>query len=219
MQPLSKPRVLPKVIERYFETLDFVWELREGVVYAPDWTLEDLADHESRAAAQLDGLLLAGDHGARLVLPALAGEEVFAATAATFVLMGSGLPEHADAVLKALESSGEEAREGIRIGLRHSAIEPAVARLTELAESGQSALRAAAADVLAFHRRALPDLQPLLEDEDELVRARMHCAYGRLWWIREAAVTERALEGDSAPVRRSALEAAARSALPGLAEI
>ena len=77
------------------------------------------------------------------------------------------------------------------------------------------ALAAAAADVLAFHRIALPDIRRLLASEDPGVRVLAFGALGRLGQVQEPDLAS-ALESESAELRRAALEAAARSGLPDL---
>ena len=79
--------------------------------------------------------------------------------------------------------------------------------------SDRPALAAAAADVLAFHRIALPDIRRLLGSEDPGVRVLAFGALGRLGQVQEPDLAS-ALESESAELRRAALEAAARSGLP-----
>ena len=124
MAQLSYPPILLDIVEEHFEELDFLWEQREGVLFAHDWNLEELAELEERAEAHLDGLRLAEGHAVDIARPALAGEEVFAATAATFVFMETGVEELAQEVLAAFKGAeAPETRDGIRIGLRHSKID------------------------------------------------------------------------------------------------
>ncbi len=204
------------IVEEHFEELDFLWELREGVIFAPDWNLDELAELEERAEAHLDGLRLAEMHAVEIARPALSGKHTYAATAATFVFMETADPELMSNVLAALESADEPAREGIRIGLRHSRIDAIEKRLSELVSSAPPAVRAAAADVLSFHRRALPDLRGLLADDDDAVRILAFGALGRVRTPLDSALVTMGLQSKAPTVRRSVLEAAARSTTRGL---
>ena len=145
MSPLGRPPVLPDIVEEHFEDLDFLWEQRERVVHAADWDLDDLADLEERAEAHLDGLRLAEAHAVDLALPHIEGGSVSAATAAAFVLMETGEAEWRAKVLAALEQGPPEARDGIRIALRHVAVDAVGESLLRLAREGAPAVRAAAA--------------------------------------------------------------------------
>ncbi|MEX2208176.1 MAG: hypothetical protein WEF50_18280 [Myxococcota bacterium] len=207
------------IVEEHFEELDFLWELREGVIFAPDWNLDELAELEERAEAHLDGLRLAELHAVDVARPQLAGEHTSGATAATFVLMETGDPELMAEVVTALEGADAPARDGIRLGLRHSRIDAIESRLYELAASAAPPVRAAAADVLAFHRLAAPPLDALLVDDLEQTRALAWGAHGRLARARQRAPLVAALADESPAVRRAALEAAARCALANLSEI
>jgi len=215
VSPLGRPPVLLDIVEEHFEELDFLWELREGVLFAPDWNLEELAELEERAEAHLDGLRLAEAHAVDIARPALTGEEIFAATAATFVFMETGVPELAAEVIEAFEAAADGARDGIRIGFRHSRIDAIAERLAALARQGEPPVAAAAADVLAFHRNAVPEIRRLLEGEDLGSQVLAYGTLGRLGLLREPDLAA-ALESESEELRRAALEAAARSGLPGL---
>ena len=204
------------IVEEHFEELDFLWELREGVIFAPDWSVAELAELEERAEAHLDGLRLAEQHGVDVARPHLKGEFKSGATAATFVLMETGEADLAQEVIDVLASAEPPARDGIRIGLRYSRIDAIEAQLRALAQSAAPGVRAAAADVLAFHRRPIPDLKEVLLEDDDEIHAIVLGALGRVGQPLEVPVFEFGLRSASTAVRRAALEAAARSGMPGL---
>jgi uncharacterized protein (TIGR02270 family) len=207
------------IVEEHFEELDFLWELREGIIFAPDWNLRELAELEERAEAHLDGLRLAGAHAVDLARPHLLGKERFGATAAAFVLLESRLPELQGEVLDALCSADEEARDGIRIGLRHVTPFALAEELRDLAASGDAPARAAALDVLAFHGVATSELaSDLLNASDTAVRRLAYAAFGRMGGPLENRHLESALESEDPALRRMALEAFARSSQPWLIE-
>ena len=90
----GRPPVFLDILDEHFEELDFLWEQRERVVFAPDWVLDELAEHEDRADAHLDGLRIGEAHSVDLARPALADGERSAATAAamTFLANSSASP-------------------------------------------------------------------------------------------------------------------------------
>lgn len=222
MKKLGRPPCLLDVVEEHLEELDFLWEQREGVIFAPDWTLAELAALEDRAEAQLDGLRVAELHAVDLARPRLAGEETFAATAATFVLMETGLPQLADEVVEALAKAGTpELRDGIRIGLRHSRLaDRDRTRLVELSRSRVLELAIAAADVLAFQRI---DFARSSLDGNEAERAADRelalGVAGRRRELVDEARLRRALADPESSVRSAALRAAAASRCPQLATL
>ena len=217
MTRLGRPPVLMDIVEEHFEELDFLCEQREGVVFAPDWNLEELAELEERAEAHLDGLRLAELHAVDIARPALAGEETYAATAATLVFMETGLPELAAEVIEAFKAAeAPETRDGIRIGLRRSKLDAVRAELLELAAGEDLALAAAAADVLAFQRVELSGLERLLAAKEPAVRVLTYGAMGRLRVLARAQDLGRAIADEDSEVRLAGLRAAAMSGMPDL---
>lgn len=210
----------PDVLEEFFEELDFLWCQRESVIFAPDWTLRDLAELEERAEAHLDGLRLSGDDGVRLALPHLRGDEKGGARAATFVLMEAGRPELDREVLAALVEAEVPAKEGIGDGLRHVEVSRIAAELRKLAVEGDLVVRSIAADVLAFHRLGPPPpkMIELFGAADPEVRARAHGAAGRFGGPWSPDELKWALEQPHSGLRWAAIHASARLAMPGLAE-
>jgi uncharacterized protein (TIGR02270 family) len=222
MKNPGRPPCLLDIVEEHFEELDCLWEQREGVIFAPDWTLAELAALEERAEAHLDGLRLAELHAVDLARPALAGEETFAATAATFVLMETGVPQFAAEVIEALANAETpELRDGIRIGLRHSRLaDRERARLGELAGSSVIELAIAASDLLAFQRIDTARLSvDGMQAERPIDRVLALGVSGRRREPIDEAVLRRALADPEASVRMAALRAAAASGSPTLAPL
>ncbi len=217
MSDLPRPKVILDILQEHFEELDFLWEQRERVVFAPDWTLSRLAELEERAEAHLDGLRIGLGHSVDIARPFLAGKEQSAATAAAFVFLAMERPELDDDVLSAFARAGD-ARDGIRIALRHSPIERLRPGLTSLATAGDDPVRVAALDVLAFHRAPAPGgFLKLFAAPDPVMRASVYASAGRLGGPWSADVLQEALKSADGGVRRSALYASARLGLPGLA--
>ncbi len=215
MSPLGRPPVYPDIVEEHFEELDFLWEQREANLSTPDWTLEDLAEHEERAEAHLDGLRLAELHAVDLALERVRGGEAFAATAAALVLLETGEPELRGKVLDAFRSGEAPAVEGIRIALRHADVSGFGPALEETVGSPDPFRASAAADVLAFHRLDVSGLERLLGLGEPGARVLSLGAAARLGRVfpREIAA---AVEAPEPEVRRAALHAAARLAVPGI---
>jgi uncharacterized protein (TIGR02270 family) len=210
-------RVMIDVLEEHLEELDFLWEQRERFVFAPGWTVQDLANLEERAEAHLDGLRIGGEAAIEIARPFLAGDEKGAATAAAFTFLASDDPGRAREVLAALAGAPEPAADGIRIALRHSEVRLAEDGLYDLALGPDLRLRALAADVLTFHRlRPPPEIEGLLDHEDGEVRALGFAAAGRAGKVLTARHLEGALKDEQPHVRAAGLEAAARC---GLAEL
>ena len=90
MPTLGRPPVMQDIVEEHFDELDFLWEHREANVFTPDWTLHNLAEHEERVEAHLDGLRLAELHAVDLALERIGGGTTSAAAASTFVLCEIG---------------------------------------------------------------------------------------------------------------------------------
>jgi uncharacterized protein (TIGR02270 family) len=205
------------VLIEHFEELDFLWEQRERMVFAWDWSVDDLAELEERAEAHLDALRIGGDAALEIARPSLIGEEVGAATAAAFAFLASPEPPRAREVVRALQSAQRAAIDGIRIALRHSDVRGVEEGLYDLAVGPDPMQRAAATDVLTFRRmRPPPEIDRLLAHDDPDVRVLAYASAGRAERVLTARHLETALTDSDSRVRRVALESAARCALPEL---
>jgi len=220
MPELHRPDLFLDIVEEHFEELDFLWEQREQVVFAPDWSLEELAEHEERCEAHLQGLRIAGGHAVDLARRALSGDERGAAAAAAMVLFSFGSQELDREVLEAFASAEDPVREGIRVGLRHSDARRIAGELSRLATEAVPEVRVAAADVLAFHRLPPPrDLESLEGMLSGPARARLYAALGRFRGPWSLPSLRHALAEDEPEAQRAALETSARIGLPGLAGV
>ena len=220
MAELPRPPTIRDILEEHLSEFGDLWEQRERSIFSPEWTLQDLSAHEARAEAHLDGLRIAAANSIDLARPALLSEEPGLAIAATFVLTAFGVPEFEREVLQALSTSPPKARNGIRIGLRHCDVTRVVPVLVELATSSTATpVRAAALDVVAFHRLPPPKGIPtLFGDPNPEVRRLAFDAAGRFGGPWSYDVLRDALDGELPELRIAALRASARMGLPGLDE-
>jgi len=218
MRVPGRPPVLPDVVEEHFDELDFLQEVRESNLFTPDWRLADLAWHEQRAEAHLDGLRLAELWAIDLATPRLVGGEMSAALAATLVLCADENGAHAAPVIAALRRADPPVVDGIRRALRHGVPAPLWPVLRELANGGDPRRAAAAIDVLAFVRAEDVDARPLLREGTD---ATFELAVGACGRTRTLAADDvaRALQHPEPRARRAALRAAASCGLPQLADL
>jgi uncharacterized protein (TIGR02270 family) len=217
MLELPRPPVIPDILQEHLRELGDLWKERERSIFSPEWTRQDLSAHEERAEAHLDGLRIGAANSVDIARPALLSEEPGGSIAATFVLMAFGAPELERDVLQALSAAPPKARNGIRIGLHHCDINRLAAALAEMATTGEPAVRAAALDVLAFHRLPPPKGIPmLLGDPDPQVRRLIYDAAGRFGGPWSYDVLRDALDSEFPALRIAALRASARMGLLGL---
>jgi len=217
MLELPRPPAILDILEEHLSELDFLWEQRERFVFSPDWTLKELAAHEQRAEAHLDGLRIGAANSVDIARPALTADETGLATAATFVLMAFDSVELEREVLQAMNTAPPKSRDGIRIGLHHCDMKRLAAELADMATAGEPAVRAAALDVLAFHRLPPPKGIPmLLGDPDPGVRRLVYDAAGRFGGPWSYDVLAAALDSEFPALRIAALRASARMGLMGL---
>jgi len=208
MHAPGRPPAFLDLVEEHFDESDFLWEVREANLFTPDWDLGDLAWHEERAEAHLDGLRLAERHGIDLAVARMASGEMSAALAATLVLCADATGAHLEPVRAALRGGDAPVLDGVRRALRHhlpAALQPLLAELAK----GDDLVRAAAAhDVMAFRRLPVGSVERLFADESPTVWCQAFGIAGRTGSLPTAALRA-ALEHADASVRRAAMHAAA----------
>jgi hypothetical protein len=213
VSPLAYPPVFPDIVEEHFDELDALWEHREANVFTSEWTLRDLAVHEERAEAHLDGLRLSELHGVSLAREKL-GSSPSAATAAAFVLWESGDADARNLVLGQFREGDPPVRNGIRLALRHLPAAELKQPLLD-AMTGDAAVAAAAADVLTFHRSSLPPFDHLIGESDPIIVQHALGAAGRAKRLHSQDFARASTHPD-ASVRLAAFQAAAHAGLSEL---
>ena len=217
MSPLGRPPVYLDIVEEHFDELDVLWEHREANVFTPDWTLENLAFHEERAEAHLDGIRVSELHGVELAHGRLTSGAPSAATAAAFVLWESGDANARRVLLDQFRNGSPPTRDGIRVAFRHLPAAELRQSLLDAMTKGDAAVAAAAADVLAFHGSSLPPFDHLISEPDSVVVRYALGAAGRSRRLHSQDFA-RAVKHSDESVRLAAFEAAARAGLGELAD-
>lgn len=218
MRAPGRPPVMLDIVEEHFDELDFLWEQREANMFTPDWSLADLAWHEERAEAHLDGLRLAELYGIDLAVARIGSGEMSAALASTLVLCAGASDALLEPVRAALVAGDAPVLDGLRRALRHGLPDDLKPLLHELA-GGADPLRAAAAlDVLAFRREALPRFDPhLLCSDVSAATCSAIAAVARSGTTADLeAALGHALAHAEPSVRRAGMVAAAQTGWPGL---
>ena len=211
------------ILQEHLEEVEALWNRRTRALRSPAADAVALRRIDARMDAHADALALAGEHAWPLLEPALAGEPS-AAAAATLALASANDPEADRAVVSALEKAAAPVQLAMGRALELRA-GPGLCRLLPAGPSVPPVVAAIGCAVLAARGGPLPPRQhwPLLMVTDPAARALAWQVEGRLGPARRGdhdRVTTRDYQvafGDTdQEVRRSALEAAARSGLPWL---
>jgi uncharacterized protein (TIGR02270 family) len=178
---LRKPTVImPSVIEQHKDEAAFLWFLRKRLAKAPHRGLHDLARHDNRIQAHLDGLCLAGEAGWEICQEALQQGDAGEYFAASLPAFRSG---DENRITYLLENGGSDLdlSKGIisALGwLPYSQAGPYIKRL--IAEQSPNLCRIGIA-ASAIHRiDPGKHLENALLDEDQALKARALKAVGEL---------------------------------------
>ena len=103
----STSMAIPVVIEQHAEAAVFHWLLRDEAIYAPHYSLDDLARLDNRLDAHIDGLCIAGEAGGEICQEQLGWEEAGEVFVAAVLAFESGHEARMQAVLKVGSASRE----------------------------------------------------------------------------------------------------------------
>jgi uncharacterized protein (TIGR02270 family) len=98
------------IITQHAEEAAFLWRIREAIVHAPHYSLQELAGHDERIEAHLDGLRIAGEAGWEACRKELAWEEAGEVFVAAVLALEGGSGERYDAMVEAAGDTDEQAR-------------------------------------------------------------------------------------------------------------
>ena len=92
--------IIESIVTQHAEEAAFLWLLREGAASEPHYNLKDLAEHDERVEAHVDGLRVAGEPGWEICKEALGQEEAGEVFAASVLAFESGEASRIQAVLE-----------------------------------------------------------------------------------------------------------------------
>ena len=162
------------MVQNHLEEFQFLCGQYQHALKSPDYRPGDLDPLERRIASHLDGILVAGDAAVPLLEAGLAADEPQVAFSAAYVLLrmkAGGTQRVVDAFTQA--KGGQLV--GICRALCQSPVGMLVDQLRQAAVSSPATTAAAAAEVLAFHRKLGPTakrIDEFLKDENPEVRRR-----------------------------------------------
>lgn len=165
--------IVPHVVLQHAEGAAFQWVLRDAAVSAPHYDCVDLAALDERVEAHLDGLLIAGEPGWRLVQQELEWKEAGEAFVATSLAFSSGDAGRIDRALEVVASESDLSRGAISALAWMTDAQEAKTLNRRLLDDERPAVRYVAV-AAASVRREDPGvaLAGALDHEDQKVQAR-----------------------------------------------
>ena len=171
-------KALSEIVSQHAEEAAFLWRLRDAAVHAPHYLLLDLARHDQRVEAHLDGLRVNGDAAwdvCKLAVEAGSAGEVFAGAV---LALESGKADRITFVIEQGCAKPVKAR-GLVAALGWLPYAKVKETITKLATSDRVPLRRVGIAAAAAHRQHPPfSLNSVLRDNDPLLKARALKAVG-----------------------------------------
>ncbi len=165
--------VIVEILEKHFEELVFLCELRADAVRSPEYGIADLGVLDRRIEGHLDGLLVGQEETVAVVEEGLAGGEPPVVFAAAWVLLRMRSETAAGRVVDTLIRADPEPSAGLRLALCRGPIDMIRDRLKEAVVSAPAPVAVVAAEALAAQGRRDPETERLrewFEDENPEVR-------------------------------------------------
>ncbi len=144
--------IITDIITQHAEEAAFLWQLRGGIVHAPHYTLEELAGHDERAEAHLDGLRIASEPGWVVCREQLVWQEGGETFAAAVLALEGGTDERYSTVLEAASGTEEQAR-GFVSALGWLPYKRVKARIEQLLNAESAAMQYLGIAGAAVHRQ------------------------------------------------------------------
>ncbi len=172
--------IIEDIVTQHAEEAAFLWLLRDIAVYAPHYSLADLAELDERVEANIDGLRIAGDAGWEICKEALSIGEVGEVFAAAVLAFESGDETRIQEVLK-VGSAAPELSRGIVSALGWLPYQQAEKHIKKLLTAEFPDLRRIGIAACAVHRQdpGTPFIDAL-SDADSLLRVRALRAVSQL---------------------------------------
>jgi uncharacterized protein (TIGR02270 family) len=210
--PASRSRFIPGLLTVHAEELEYLWGRRRSTSTSPNFTLRHLNELNERIEAHLQGLLVAGDGLAGLMMPRLTDEDRDSVFVGAFALLRSLKRDHVREVVEAFRTASGPALAGLSDALALASIAPCEQDLCGCLNGPDGERAAASALVLACHGRldpTSPKLTKLLSDPDPVVA---RAAWRAVQLVEPASAATRpypeAFKSKDAGIRDAALGAA-----------
>ncbi|WP_454063411.1 TIGR02270 family protein [Candidatus Nitrospira salsa] len=173
-------KVIPEIVSQHAEEAAFLWLLREGVTKAPHYNLKDLAEHDERVEAHIDGLRVAGEPGWEICKEQLSQEEPGEVFAASGLAFESGQQDWINLVLEVGSKSDQLAR-GVISALGWLSFEQASEHIQKLLSEESTILKRIGVAASSIHRQDAGEiLKTALAHENLELRVRALKAVGEL---------------------------------------
>jgi len=174
------PQIIEPIVTQHAEETAFLWLVRDRATRAPHYSLKELAKHDERVEANIDGLRVAGEPGWEICKEQLSQEEPGEVFTASVIAFESGRQEWIDSVLEVGSKSYELSR-GVVSALGWLSFEQASVHIEKLLSEESPVLKRIGLAASSIHRQDPSEfLKAALTHEDLILRARALKAVGEL---------------------------------------
>ena len=193
--------IIAEIVSQHAEEAAFLWLLRSNAIYAPHYSLKDLAKLDGRVEAHLDGLRVAGEPGWELCKTALGNEENGEVFPASVIAFESGIESRIQAVLDVVQKKPELSA-GLISALGWIAYEQVSPHVDQLLISESPTIQLVGLAAKAVHRKDPgAALQTMLASGDAVLRARALKAIGELGRKNLASLMSSSLHTEDSSLR------------------